>query len=43
MWHEIGSVLENLRRNANQKNIGAYDDGIYMMKYNEVKIRKLDK
>lgn len=36
-------ILENLRRNANQKNIGAYDDGIYMMKYNEVKIRKLDK
>lgn len=33
-------ILENLRGNANQKNIGAYDEGIYMMKYNEVKIVK---
>ena len=31
-------VLENLRGNANVRNIGAYDEGIYMMKYNEVKI-----
>lgn len=31
-------ILENIRGNANQKNIGSYDDGIYMMKYNEVKI-----
>jgi len=34
-------ILENLRGNANQKNIGAYDEGIYMMKYNEVKIVKI--
>ena len=33
-------ILENLRGNVNQKNIGAYDEGIYMMKYNEVKIVK---
>lgn len=33
-------ILENLRGNANTKNIGAYDEGIYMMKYNEVKIVK---
>lgn len=31
-------ILENVRGNVNQKNIGAYDEGIYMMKYNEVKI-----
>ncbi|MBP5462315.1 MAG: ATP-grasp domain-containing protein [Lachnospiraceae bacterium] len=31
-------VLENLRGNANVRNIGAYDEGVYMMKYNEVKI-----
>lgn len=33
-------ILENLRGNANQKNIGMYDEGVYMMKYNEVKIVK---
>ena len=27
---------------VNEKNIGAYDEGIYMMKYNEVKIRKMN-
>lgn len=31
-------ILENLRGNANAKNIGAYDEGIYMMKYNEVRV-----
>lgn len=35
-------ILENLKGKANVKNIGAYDEGIYMMKYNEVKIAKLD-
>lgn len=33
-------ILENLRGNVNQKNIGAYDEGIYMMKYNEIMVRK---
>ncbi len=33
-------ILNNLNGIVNQKNIGAYDEGIYMMKYNEVKIRK---
>lgn len=33
-------ILENLKGNANPRNIGAYEEGIYMMKYNEVKIRK---
>lgn len=31
-------ILENLRGNVNVKNIGNYEEGIYMMKYNEVKI-----
>ena len=31
-------ILNNLQGKANKKNIGAYEDGIYMMKYNEVKI-----
>ena len=33
-------ILNNLEGKANQKNIGAYEEGIYMMKYNEVKIVK---
>lgn len=33
-------ILNNLNGIANQKNIGAYEEGIYMMKYNEVKIAK---
>ena len=33
-------ILNNLEGKANQKNIGAYEEGIYMMKYNEVRIRK---
>ena len=31
-------ILNNLQGIVNEKNIGAYDEGIYMMKYNEVKI-----
>lgn len=31
-------ILNNLRGIANQKSIGDYKEGIYMMKYNEVKI-----
>lgn len=34
-------ILNNLNGGRNDKDIGAYDDGIYMMKYNEVKIRRL--
>lgn len=30
-------ILENLKGNANKKNIGAYDEGVFMMKYNEIK------
>ena len=35
-------ILNNLQGRANAKNVGAYDEGIYMMKYNEVKIRRMD-
>lgn len=31
-------ILNNLNGIVNEKQIGAYDEGIYMMKYNEVKI-----
>lgn len=34
-------ILNNLRGIANKRNIGAYDEGIYMMKYNEVKITRM--
>ena len=34
-------ILKNLQGIVNDKNIGAYDEGIYMMKYNEVKIQRL--
>ena len=33
-------ILNNLNGKANEKNIGAYDDGVYMMKYNEIMVRK---
>ena len=33
-------ILNNLNGIANEKNIGDYDEGIYMMKYNEVRIGK---
>lgn len=35
-------ILNNLNGITNQKNIGAYEEGIYMMKYNEVKIMRLE-
>ena len=34
-------ILHNLNGIVNEKNIGAYEEGIYMMKYNEVKIVKM--
>ena len=34
-------ILNNLNGIVNEKNIGAYEEGIYMMKYNEVKIVKM--
>ena len=34
-------ILNNLKGVVNQNYIGAYDEGIYMMKYNEVKVMKM--
>lgn len=34
-------ILNNLQGKVNEKKIGAYEEGIYMMKYNEVKIVKM--
>lgn len=35
-------ICNNLAGKANQKHIGEYEDGIYMMKYNELMIRKAE-
>ena len=34
-------ILNNLNGVSNRKSIGVYEEGIYMMKYNEVKIFKM--
>lgn len=34
-------ILNNLKGEVNARNIGAYEEGIYMMKYNEVKIARI--
>ncbi len=34
-------IMNNLQGIVNEKKIGAYEEGIYMMKYNEVKIVKM--
>ena len=34
-------ILENLKGKPNKKKIGDYQEDIYMMKYNEVKIMKV--
>lgn len=31
-------IIDNLKGNANKRSIGNYDEGIYMMKYNDIKI-----
>ena len=36
-------IVNNLMGKANQKQVGQYEDGIYMMKYSEVCIKKLAK
>lgn len=34
-------IRNNLQGIANEKHIGEYEEGVYMMKYNEVKIKKI--
>ena len=33
-------ILENLKKKTNKKNIGSYEEGIFMMKYNELIIMR---
>lgn len=33
-------IVNNLKGNVNKKNIGAYEEGVYMMKYNEIMVRR---
>ena len=39
----VQALLQNahLRGTANAPRIGAYDEGVYMMKYNELLVKKL--
>lgn len=39
----IKLILNNLEGRVNEKQIGEYEDGMYMMKYNEVKVLTADK
>jgi len=39
--NHIDLILNNLKGVVNERNIGSYEEGVYMMKYNEVKIEKL--
>ncbi len=34
-------IKNNIDGKPNKKNIGAYEDGVYMMKYNEIMVRKV--
>lgn len=38
--NHMSLIFNNLDGMTNTKSIGAYDDGIYMMKYNEIVVRK---
>ena len=33
-------IVNNLNGKANERSIGKYDDGVYMMKYNELMIKR---
>lgn len=36
-------IINNLKQLCNQKMIGLYDENVYMMKYNEVRVARIDK
>lgn len=38
--NHMSLICNNLDGMTNPKNIGVYDDGVYMMKYNEIMVRK---
>jgi len=35
-------IVNNLRSERNEKHIGCYEDGMYMMKYGDVSVRRID-
>lgn len=39
--NHIELILNNLEGKINERNIGAYEEGVYMMKYNEVMIERI--
>ena len=41
--NNIQLILNNLAGKVNKKRIGNYDDGVYMMKYNEIAVKKPEK
>lgn len=38
--NHMALILNNLKGLANKKNIGAYEESVYMMKYNEILVKK---
>ena len=38
--NHMALILNNLKGLANKKNIGAYEEGVYMMKYNEIMVKR---
>lgn len=38
--NHMALILNNLKGFANKKNIGAYEEGAYMMKYNEIMVKR---
>lgn len=38
--NHMALILNNLKGFANKKNIGAYEEGVYMMKYNEIMVKR---
>ena len=38
--NHMALILNNLSGKVNEKNIGAYEEGVYMMKYNEIMVQK---
>ena len=40
--NHIKLIENNINGLANEKNIGDYEEGVYMMKYNEIMVKKID-
>ena len=40
-WTYRSMIIENLESRANEDMIGKYEESVYMMKFNEVKVMKL--